>query len=376
MKKLLLGVAIVAISGFGAMAHHDVVVPGEDPNIESLWESQAPALEKHFPQPPIFWLQIEPSMDHIDPRMRKLCGDQGDCAWVDQFGEGNFADIAQGAAGVVGGGNIGDIIQIGFLNSAGITQTNAGAPNSGVITQDGFFNSGRIDQVGFGDFGINKADIEQLGGANAAQIVQFGSGNRSKVLQDGFFNVAFQLQDGDENMSTIHQDGFFNHADSEQIGDRNSQITTQFGSDNMSTNDQFGNDNKIWVLEDGFFNRSSVLQTGDKNMSTTLQFGDFNLSLVEQTGFKRFPPRLPAADFLPGVQRGVRLPDREPMEHKRRQGRLRDPLCGQDGLPRHLRGEDRGQQRPRRILDTGRRTRRLQRRNRRHDRGGEEIRRR
>lgn len=363
MKKLMLAIGAIALSATMAQATHlDNGSPppqvggepagatfGVDPNpVNDAWTSSA---EFHFPVDPFDHRNPttpdpdapdEPVPLTIDMRMYKGCGSVGQCAYVDQIGLRNEANINQTLAPA---GSIADIIQIGNDNKASIEQRfGASGPlaHYAVITQNGGPGGGGgpigtngaairqhsdivtgatyadIQQGGDGTNGgsnavawNNWASIDQGIGTTGVNVVSYGNKakirqeirnavgqgvvaqrNMAAIIQRGDQMLALIDQDGDDNDASILQTGNgggangsageFNEARITQVGGLNLARIDQDGQFQLASIDQVGNNNNASIDQDGSFADFGTALTG--NTAVIDQDGDFNTSAIMQTG--------------------------------------------------------------------------------------------
>jgi hypothetical protein len=359
-------IAAFALSATMAQADHaqpptqppgDTAVPTDENNPGPVFEAWDSSAEFHHPIPPFDHNDPTPPNttppDKPDPlvipmRMYKGCALDGQCAYVDQVGNNNAANIDQSAAP---GGTVADVVQIGNNNAASIEQRAGAASHYGVITQNGNNNGGAIRQYSDIVDGASYADIQQGGdgtngggltkannnwasidqgiGAGGQNVASYG--NKALIRQEGVThghaigNQAAIIQRGDSMRSLIEQDGDFNDASILQTGNNggangsefesNEARITQVGLDNLAaieqdgqfqraSIDQVGNNNLASIEQDGSttdngtvatgntalidqegdFNTSSIMQTGDGNMASNTQDGDANWSSIWQLG--------------------------------------------------------------------------------------------
>lgn len=206
----------------------------------------------------------------------------------------------------VGNENVGDIMQTGSRQEAGIAQI--GDNNNAAITQNdpslGAWgqNAAFVDQLGDLNLSIqnqqgkaNNSYFRQLGNSNRAEsqqidnytgftiVEQIGNGNKSYQYQEysagweggnnatanqrGNLNDARQEQHGIENNASITQQGHSNTADQYASGDDNDAQTVVAGSGNTVDQDAIGNNN---------FSYLAASNNTDDNMMKSYQSGDNN----------------------------------------------------------------------------------------------------
>jgi|GEM_PF-2320210 len=139
-----------------------------------------------------------------------------------QFGDGNFANIAQDRGGdrsatIVQG--LADVEQSSVNNAATIEQIrgsnvdalvvqNSGSDNIATVSQENAWNtSAYVEQVGSGNVGTV---TQTFGEANEAHLVQTGDYNDASISQyDAVWSTASIFQTGDLNTGSINQYGTY-----------------------------------------------------------------------------------------------------------------------------------------------------------------------
>lgn len=338
MKKLMIAISALALTAGMASAQQ---VTGEGP-VWDAWNSSAgthPPLDVFPPRHPTTPQTVNPLPPAdlvIGERRYKTCDVAGQCAFVDQVGNGNDVDINQSSAP---GGSVADVVQIGNDNAASIEQRGGAGSHYAVATQNGNENKAAIRQRSDIITGANYADIHQGGdgtngggltkangnkasidqgiGAGGGNVASYG--NVAKIRQEGVtfgvanLNEGAIIQRGDRMLSLIEQDGSentasilqtgtgggandstpeFNQARITQVGLENAAATEQSGQLQKSSIDQNGNFNVASIeqvgVENGVGNTARIDQNGNTNTSVIGQDGDGNMASSVQNGNDNF----------------------------------------------------------------------------------------
>jgi len=201
-------------------------------------------------------------------------------------------------------GNEAFIDQFGDQNTANIEQT------SDVGLSDGEGHFADIDQLGLGGLGSgvdNLATVKQdfrVTGAHATTIKQWGDDNEAHVEQvDAGNNVANISQDGLSNVASVYQQ-YWNMFEATQMGNDNriegvTGSTYGFAGRAFQIADgwsslryemyitQDGNDNKIQAGQERGNGISTIVQTGDWNTALSYQNGGSgDMINITQTGYQ------------------------------------------------------------------------------------------